>query len=344
MHLGDITEAHLPIGNAVTERWTPYAMLNRWVPFMHISRSVSRYALMVQLSVAVAAACGMAHLLVHMRHPAQKVGGTALALAVVLAEFWVAPYPLSPPDTPPFYTQLSNSTGSGAVLNLPMNYDRPGYLLYQTVHQRPLTVGYISRDDPRTLTERAPVLQHFRHLGPDILADDPVHVGMTVLHDLGVGLVVLDRYKMPGGLEREYTEQLAGAIFAGVIPSYEDERLTVYEVQPPAQPMPYLLLGKLNWGPRQKDPEGSPYRQIGDQPAGVHVVHGQAGALLRLQYRTEAGVSIYVRIDDQAPVILPPAPMGSTQQLALGAAQTVTLTATASTGASIEGIELIMPE
>ncbi|MCR6679099.1 hypothetical protein NVV43_26825, partial [Escherichia marmotae] len=75
------------------------------------------------------------------------------------------------------------------MLNLPMNYDRPGYLLYQTVHQKPLTVAYISRDDPRTLTERAPVLQHLRHLGPDIIDVDPAQVGLTVLYDLGIGTV-----------------------------------------------------------------------------------------------------------------------------------------------------------
>ena len=62
-----------------------------------------------------------------------------------------------------------------------MNYDRPGYLLYQTVHGKPLTVAYISRDDPRTLTERAPVLQHFRHLGDDIIAVDPAAIAPTVL-------------------------------------------------------------------------------------------------------------------------------------------------------------------
>ena len=96
-----------------------------------------------------------------------------------------------------------------------MNYDRPGYLLYQTVHGKPLTVAYISRDDPRTLTERVPVLQHFRHLGPDIIDGAPEQVAATIFADLDVGTVVLDRYKMPGGDERTYTEDLAAAIFAG---------------------------------------------------------------------------------------------------------------------------------
>lgn len=43
----------------------------------------------------------------------------------------------------------------------------------------------------------------------------------TVLADLGVGWVVADCYKMPCGLEREYTSDSAGAIFAGQPPIFE---------------------------------------------------------------------------------------------------------------------------
>lgn len=129
------------------------------------------------------------------------------------------PYPLSPPDTPGFYHDLrklseDETEPSKSVLNLPMNFDRPGYLLYQTVHRQPLTVTYISRDDPRTFTERVPVLTHFRHLGSDILDFDPAIVGQTVLNDLKVAYVILDHHKMPGGKERDYTTSIAEAIFA----------------------------------------------------------------------------------------------------------------------------------
>ena len=81
---------------------------------------------------------------------------------------------------------------------------------------------------------------------------------MTVLRDLDVDKVVLDRYKMPGGLEREYTTELAMAIFAGIAPEYEDDRLTAFSVQPPATPQPYPVLGELNWGPL-----------IGDETKGI---------------------------------------------------------------------------
>jgi len=344
IHLGNITATDIPAVDATITEWTPYALLNRIIPFMRISRSVSRYALMVQLCVAVAAGIGLAALTKtnHRRSPG------LLVCLLILAEFWVAPYPLSPPDTPDFYTGLRDRPNSGAVLNLPMNYDRPGYLLYQTVHQKPLTVAYISRDDPRTLTERVPVLQHFRHLGPDILALDPAKVGMTVLHDLGVGIVVQDRYKMPSGEERIYTEALANAIFTGQAAIYEDERLTMHEVQTPRQLAAYLVLGEFNWGPLQTDKAGVRNRSLTDKPARLYFQHLPAKAQLRIRYRTplDAGLDIAALDSGETLFNLPSAPAGNEVVIDIPESNRktgITLSAQAATGVQIEMIELLLP-
>jgi hypothetical protein len=294
-----------------------YAVVNELVPFMRISRSVSRFSIVVQLCVAVMAGIGLAWLLRHLRARLSQMGAVAVgavAVVVVLGESWVAPFPMSPPDTPAYYATLAQEAGSGAVLNLPMNYDRPGYLLYQTVHQRPLTVAYISRDDPRTLTERAPLLQHWRHLGPDILADDPVLVGMTVLDDLGVERVVLDRYKMPGGEEREYTEALANALFQGDAPLFADERIRVYEVTPPALPQPYLLLGPLHWGPLVEE-DDLRSRTLGDGPADLVLLHALQGAEVVITY--QSAVDAVVSSTNGDSWKLSAAPTGSTLSVVL---------------------------
>jgi hypothetical protein len=290
MHAWAITASDVPTNLANLHDLSPYTVVNTLVPFMRISRSVSRFAIMVELCVAVLAAVGLAWCLQRMgRRWAALLGG--VVLVVVLAEFWEAPYPVSPPDTPAYYETLAQQPGSGAVLNLPMNYDRPGYLLYQTVHRRPITVAYISRDDPRTLTERVPLLQHWRHLGPDIIDVDPAKVGMTVLADLGVDQVILDRYKMPGGEERQYTEGLANALFAGVTPLYTDDRLTVYKTTPPSELVPYLELGPLNWGPLVVE-ESAHYRALGAGPADLFLLHTQDGSQVVIDYRSNAGATV----------------------------------------------------
>ena len=269
LHIGGQT-ALLPGGGEIP---LPYAWLVRVVPFMDISRSVSRFDAMVMLALGVLAALGLDGLV--RRLPGWRGQLVAFAaIALIVFEFLPAPYPMSQPDTPDWYKTLAGDARPGAVLNLPMNWDRPGYLLYQTEHGKPLTVAYISRDDPRTLTDRIPVLQHFRHLGPDIIAFDLAAQGPQVLADLGVRWVTLDRYKMPGGREREYTEAAAQAIFGSQPPAYQDERLTVYEVTPPAATEPYLILG-AGWEPY--DPASATRSFTGSAPLIVHAaVPGEA--------------------------------------------------------------------
>ena len=344
VHLGNITWDDIPTDAGAAPSWTLFGVLNATVPFMRISRSVSRYALMVQLAVAVLAGMGAYGLFVRLRARRMWRGGAAaaaaLALVLVLAEYWVAPYPVSPPDTPPFYTRLAGEEGTGAVLNLPMNYDRPGYLLYQTVHGRPLTVAYISRDDPRTLTTRVPLLQHLRHLGPDIIDADVGAVGMTVLDDLGVAYVVLDRYKMPGGDERTVTEALAAAVFAGREPVYADERLTVYRVEAPAAPVAYPVLGATGWGPLAVE-DGMRARQIVGQETTLELRHLDLDATpaLCLRYRTLPDTEVAV-----ADVTLPPTTADTTVRIVLTedelADGRVTLRATQPDAVWVSGIEL----
>src|SRR5690606_32827213 len=348
-HFGNITMDDIPAaalqGQEMTS-WTPYGLLNKLVPFMRVSRSVSRFALMVQLSMAVLAGMGFWLLLELLRRratsetedgpfetqttetqsarrgtkkspatsrpgslgassrPLSLGGGSLLAgvglIALMLFEYWVAPYPLSPPDTPAYYATLAADPDPRAVLNLPMNYDRPGYLLYQTVHGKPLTVAYISRDDPRTLTERVPVLQHFRHLGPDIIDGAPEQVAATVFADLDVGTVVLDRYKMPGGDERTYTEDLAAAIFAGQEPAYTDERITVYKVGAAGEPQPYIALGPVNWGALTEPDEGPAFRTLLEGSAEVAIHHAPERGQVRLRYGYDAPADVRIYLAGDA--------------------------------------------
>ena len=322
LHLGDITMADVPADMSVDGNapgWTPFALLNRWIPFMRISRSVSRYAMLVQLCVALLAGMGL-YTLMQGRDARARMSIAALAGLVVLGEYWVAPYPISPPDTPAYYHQLADEArpdgSAGAVLNLPMNYDRPGYLLYQTVHQRPLTVAYISRDDPRTLTERVPFLQHMRHLGPDILTGDPASVALTVLADLGVEIVVLDRYKMPGGEERDYTETLARQAFAGQTPLLEDDRLTVFRVEPrPAgeRPRPYVELGAENWGPLEER-DGVPARRA-SAGACFTIRHPHEVSAVVLRYAASPETKASVTVAGRQSLVLSPIPQGAIAEI-----------------------------
>jgi len=243
----------------------PYALVLK-LPFVDIARTVARYDLLVMLSLGVLAGGGLYALLEAAGgfaiRPGSQSSGVGFAIrrrlpallaaaliALVLVDFAPLPYPISPPDTPAFYKTLAQDPRGGGVMNLPMNWDRPGYLLYQTVHDKPLTAGYISRTDPRALPGRVPIISRFRHLQKDInWVDDVATAAPTLFEFMDIRWVILDRYKMPPGPTRDYNEALARQIFGNAPPVYEDDRLTVYETTPPAQRLPFVEIG-FDFGP-----------------------------------------------------------------------------------------------
>ncbi len=254
----------------------PYALLLH-LPFLDIARTVARYDLVVTLCLGILAGGGMYTLL--LAHPHRWLA--ALATGLLLCEFAPLPYPISQPDIPPWYHTLAADPRPGAVLNLPMTWDRPIYLLAQTVHNKPLTAGYISRNDPRTYPERLPLLSDLRHGAPDINAIDPAAYAPTLFDFTGIRWVVIDRYQMPlenngqPSGERSQIDALIPAIFQSRPPIFVDDRLSVYETWPPDQRLPFLELG-YDWGPLLPGPA----RQIGT--SATLIVHSPDGALQTL--------------------------------------------------------------
>jgi hypothetical protein len=172
------------------------------------------------------------------------------------------------------------------LMELPMNWDRPIHQFNQVYHGKKVIAAYFGKPNPLSVVEKTPVLQHFRYLGPDIIAQDISKIGTSVLASFNVRYVILDSYQMPGGREREVTLRLTEKVFGDTAPFYRDERLIVYRVEEPADPKPFLSLGQ-NWGRREMQAE-RPVRQIG-QGAAVHI-------------RAWAPRSVRLRIGAQSPV------------------------------------------
>ncbi len=206
----------------------PYALLHRYVPFVKIVRSVSRFDAVVMLSLAVLVGCGLQQIAGGKR----RTVVTALAGVLICFEFLAVPYPMSAPDTPAFYHTLAQDKDDYALLHVPMDWDRPNCLLYQTVHGKRLISAYTSRANPRSLVERTPVLRHFRYPDPDVIAQDQDlgRVGQSVLRALKVRYLVIDLYQLPIEAEREANLLLVGKIFGSTPPVYQDERLIVYHL------------------------------------------------------------------------------------------------------------------
>jgi len=242
----------------------PYLLLYYTVPFIGLTRSLSRYDLMVMLGLGVLVAIGLFQiqlLLARTRkgRPASGLILPVVATILICFEFLPAPYPVSMIDTPTFYFDIGRETDDYTIAELPMNWDRPTPLLHQTVHGKKLLTAYTSRNNPLELAWRTPVLQHWRYLGPDII-DQPLEViAPTIFYDFNLRYIVLDYWQMPPGSERESTELWVAAALPGVSPIYDDGRLKVYQSPPMQLPRPYLSLGQ-GWSERQGFDSGEVFR------------------------------------------------------------------------------------
>jgi hypothetical protein len=251
---------YLHIGGREVPLPLPYLALYRFLPFFRIARSVSRFDVMVMLSLAPLVALGLQRLLAPL--PATRARVLAVvATALVCLEFLPAPYPMTEVYVPSFYHRLAADEDEYAILELPMNWDRPAHLLYQTVHHKPIIAGYVTRPNPLSLVERVPVLQHFRFLGSDIIAQDPAEVAPEVLAYLDIKYAILHGYMLPPGKEREANFALVEEVFGDQLPAYEDGQITVYGEAGREPRTPLLVLGP-DWGERQMI-DGQPARELG---------------------------------------------------------------------------------
>jgi hypothetical protein len=178
-----------------------------------------------------------------------------LAALLICFEFLPIPYPISKIDTPPFYFDLAQQPEDFVIAELPMNWDRPTPMLYQTVHGKRLLTAYTSRDNPLELAWRTPVFQHWRYLGPDIIDQSLEVIAPTIFYDFNLRYIVLDYYQMPPGPEREATERWLKAALPAATPIYDDGRLKVYQTPPKQKTQPYLTLGD-GWSKRQEQRDG----------------------------------------------------------------------------------------
>ena len=257
----------------------PYLLLYKAIPFIGISRSLSRYDLMVMIGLGVLAAIGMVRF---------KPGWQALTVGLICLEFTAIPYPMSAIDTPGFFRSIAQEEEDFTIAALPMNWDRPNPLLYQTVHGKRLLTAYTSRQNPLDLTWRTPVLQQWRTLQEDIIKTDLAAVAPTILQDFQIKYVVLDYYQMPPGSEREATERWVAATLPDQALIYQDDRLKVYQAPLPTIRHPYLQLGP-EWGSLEVR-DGVSSRDL-PQAATLNL-QGQRAAQTRLEIETLPGYSL----------------------------------------------------
>ncbi len=220
----------------------PYLLLYYTVPFIGLTRSLSRYDLMIMLAVGVLAAMATSQLKSKIRY---------ILPLLILFEFLPVPYPISKIDTPQFFGDLAHDPTAYTIAELPMNWDRPTPLLHQVTHRKRLLTAYTSRNNPMELAWRTPVFQQWRYLAPDIIDLPLAVIAPTIFEDFNLRYIVLDFWQMPPGAERDKTVYWVKAALPQATPFYHDGRLEVYQSPPKTKTEAYLSLGN-GWSDRQE--------------------------------------------------------------------------------------------
>jgi len=133
-----------PIGGA----WLPFGLLARVLPLVDLSGLPVRLVLIVPLCLAVIGATAVGKLIA--TRSGQRV--TMVGLAVLLFELLPAPIPSTQLAPSPVYRELIARKEPGALVDVSTSVAEQMWL--QTLHQRPMAFGYISRV-PASLETRA---------------------------------------------------------------------------------------------------------------------------------------------------------------------------------------------
>ena len=130
----------------------PYRAIEDWF-VMRLIRRPDRLNVFLSLPIAVMAGWGLNWLLSRMPSPRSKGAVTAVVAMLLLLAYWPGPFPTTRLTVPAWYAHAAADAESYAVLDLPINdrsYDK-WYMAYQTVHDKPLATGHVSRR-PREAT------------------------------------------------------------------------------------------------------------------------------------------------------------------------------------------------
>jgi hypothetical protein len=132
---------------------TPYRLLEVLIPPLRMGGVPARFFVMTTLAVGVLLALAWPLL---RAGPLRRPAAATAALVVLALESWPAPLPLSRPPVPPWVEVLAAAPGTGGLVDLA---DRPPLALYyQTIHEKPMAVGYIARYPASAIVRGAAIL------------------------------------------------------------------------------------------------------------------------------------------------------------------------------------------
>ena len=147
-------------GHGIGFPLTPYIVFEKLIPGMSLGGMPVRMVAMAILAASVLAAMGFADLLRRERS-SRSIAFIAILLVVLVFEYLPGPLPARENPLPDFVRELKKLP-DGAIYDV--RSSKFHALYYQTVHQRPMAFGYISRP-PRSVDAKSSELRRVFEMG-----------------------------------------------------------------------------------------------------------------------------------------------------------------------------------
>lgn len=259
----------LQIAGRLTGIPLPAALLYQFF-FIRISRFPVRFIVIALLALSVLSAIGMRRLLSILRsHPwnraALQMVLTTLVIGLLVLDNFTAPFQSTGIYIPPAYAEFGQEKDEYAIFEAPIYWcTRANYLLYQTVHQKPIVGGYLSRDLAYPVIEQIPMMRMFAYAESsyDIIAQEPAKIAPSILSYFNIRYLLL--HSDCGGLRYNTLEKIALAAAGGIQPRQvriPDRSFAIYTIAQPQKPMPFLGIG-AGWSPAERLAGGRVTRKL----------------------------------------------------------------------------------
>ncbi|MGD2144326.1 MAG: hypothetical protein PVF54_07605 [Anaerolineae bacterium] len=214
----------------------PYRLIG-WLLPIKLLRNPHRFTALLAVPVAVLAGYGALTLKTwSTRRRWRRYGVLALAWPVLIAflillDYWSVPMVTVSADVPDFYQAVAEDPDGFAIMGVPGSRGHTEYyMFYQTVHERPILGGHVSRLPPEALefSSSIPLTAGIYKETPERSCPPDVSRQLSLLSDAGFRYIVLHKEIAS---ERKLAPWRSCLV---VSPRFEDTEVVVYSTAPVA--------------------------------------------------------------------------------------------------------------
>lgn len=168
----------------------PYSIIMN-LPILSIARVPSRWDVLVMISLAILAGYGLNYLFIKYGTIKRKL--IIVFIGLILFEYLSIPYPMSTEKIPEFYHQLRYDTKDSAIFEIP-NARSGNYMYYQTLHEKKLVNGYVSRRPPEAINfiKSTPIINQLSSIPKDMAINDNIaNYTISILNYYKIRYIIL---------------------------------------------------------------------------------------------------------------------------------------------------------